>query len=194
VPFVRQSWNKGFEANGRPIFDPASLATREGHPILPSVGGTNFQAPSYDRARQVLFLSFIDAEGSAGYEPAKYQRGQIFTGQHFGRRQAPSVEPAQGVMALDVPSGRKLWTFPLARGSLSAGVLATRGDVVFAASAEGNLIALDARTGNVLWHFQTGGQIMSSPISYNVDGTQFVAITAGNMVYSFALPERRKGE
>ena len=65
---------------------------------------------------------------------------------------------------------------------------------MFAASSEGNLIALDARTGKVLWHFQTGGQIMSSPISYGVDGTQFVAITAGNTVYSFALPDRRKGD
>jgi alcohol dehydrogenase (cytochrome c) len=194
VPFVRQSWNKGFEANGRPIFDPASLSTREGHPILPSVGGTNFQAPSYDRTRQVLYLSFIDAEGHAAYEPAKYQRGQVFTGQHFGRRQPSSVEPAQGVMALDVTSGAKLWTFPLTRGSLSAGVLATRGDVLFAASADGNLIGLDARSGKSLWHFQTGGTIMSSPISYSVDGTQFVSITAGNMVYSFALPDRRQGD
>jgi alcohol dehydrogenase (cytochrome c) len=194
VPFVRQNWNKGFEANGRPIFDPASFSTREGHPILPSVGGTNFQAPSYDRTRQVLFLGFIDAEGSASYEPATYHRGQIFTGAHFGSRRPPSVEPTQGVMALDVLSGRKLWTFPLTRGSLSAGVLATRGDVVFAASAEGNLIALDARSGKSLWHFQTGGQIMASPISYSVDGTQFVAITAGNMLYSFALPDRRQGD
>lgn len=194
VPFVRQTWNKGFEPNGRPIFDPASLSTREGHPIAPSVGGTNFQAPSYDRQRQVLFLSFVDAEGHAAYEPATYQRGQIFTGAHFGRRQPPSVEPTQGVMALEVASGRKLWTFPLTRGSLSAGVLATRGDLVFAASAEGNLIALDARSGKSLWHFQTGGQIMASPISYSVDGTQFVAIAAGNTLYSFALPDRSQGD
>jgi PQQ-dependent dehydrogenase (methanol/ethanol family) len=86
VPFVRQTWNKGFEANGRPIFDPASLSTREGHPIAPGIGGTNFQAPSYDRTRQVLFLSFVDAETTASYEPATYQRGQIFTGAHFGKR------------------------------------------------------------------------------------------------------------
>lgn len=194
VPFVRQTWNKGFEPNGRPIFDPASLSTREGHPIAPSIGGTNFQAPSYDRERQTLFLAFIDAEGDASYEPTKYQPGQIFTGAHFGRRRPPSVEPTQGMMALDVRSGRKLWTFPLTRGSLSAGVLATRGDVLFAASADGNLIALDARSGKSLWRFQTGGQIMASPISYSVDGTQFIAITAGNTLYSFALPDRQQGD
>jgi alcohol dehydrogenase (cytochrome c) len=70
-------------------------------------------------------------------------------------------------------------------------VLATRGEVVFAATAEGNLIALDSRTGQSLWHFQSGGPIMAAPMSYSVDGTQFVAIAAGNTLYSFALPERR---
>ncbi len=73
-------------------------------------------------------------------------------------------------------------------------MLATRGDVVFAASADGNLIALDARSGKSLWRFQTGGQIMASPISYSVDGTLFIAITAGNTLYSFALPDRHQGD
>ncbi|HEU4627931.1 MAG TPA: PQQ-dependent dehydrogenase, methanol/ethanol family [Steroidobacteraceae bacterium] len=191
VPFVRQSWNKGFDANGRPIVDPASIATQEGHPIQPGVGGTNFQAPSYDPARRVLYLSFIDAEGGASYRPAKYIPGQLFTGAHFTARPPSSNAPVQGVMALDAQSGRKLWTFPVSRRSLSAGVLATRGDVVFAGTAEGNLIALDARSGKALWHFQTGGEIMASPMSYAVDGTQFIAVAAGNTLYSFALPERR---
>ena len=192
VPFVRQSWNKGFEANGRPIVDPASISTPEGHRISPGVGGTNFQAPSFDRGRHVLFLSFIDGEGGARYQPAEYKRGQLFTGANFSGGQRPLRETTQGVMAFDVRTGRKLWTFPVSRGSLQAGVLATRGEVVFAATAEGNLIALDSRTGKSLWHFQTGGPIMAAPMSYGVDGTQFIAIAAGNTLYSFALPDQRK--
>jgi len=78
----------------------------------------------------------------------------------------------------------------VARLSLQAGVIATRGEVVFAATSEGNLLGLDARTGKALWHFQTGATISASPMSYSVDGTQFVAIAAGNTLYSFALPER----
>jgi alcohol dehydrogenase (cytochrome c) len=72
---------------------------------------------------------------------------------------------------------------------LSAGVLSTRGGVLFAASSEGNLIALDSKTGKYLWRFQTGGTIASSPISYAVDGKQYVAVAAGNVLYSFALPD-----
>jgi alcohol dehydrogenase (cytochrome c) len=194
VPFVRQTWNKGFEANGRPIVDPASVATLEGQRVSPGVGGTNFQAPSFDRARHVLYLSFIDGEGGARYQPAEYQRGQLFTGANFGGGRRHLSETTQGVIALDVRTGRKLWTFPVTRLSLQAGVLATRGGVVFAATSEGNLIALDARTGKALWHFQTGGPIMASPMSYGVDGTQFIAVTAGNTLYSFALPDRRKAD
>jgi len=190
VPFVRQSWNKGFEANGRPIVDPASVSTPEGHRISPGIGGTNFQAPSYDPVRRVLFMSFMDAEGSASFQPAQYHPGQVFTGAHFGAWVPPSSEPVQGIMALDAQTGRKLWTFPVPRPSLQAGVLATRGEVVFAGTAEGNLLGLDARTGKPLWRFQTGGAILASPISYSVDGTQFIAIAAGNTLYGFTLPDR----
>jgi alcohol dehydrogenase (cytochrome c) len=187
VPFVRQSWNKGFEANGRPIVDPASVATLEGHRISPGVGGTNFQAPSFDSARHVFYLTFLDGAGGASYQPAEYRRGQIFSGAHFNNKLPPVSGSEQGIMALDSRSGHKLWTFPTPRLSLQAGVLATRGEVVFAATAEGNLLGLDAHTGKPLWHFQTGAPIMASPMSYSVDGTQFVAVAAGNTLYSFSL-------
>jgi alcohol dehydrogenase (cytochrome c) len=189
VPFVRQTWNKGFDANGRPIVDPASISTRPGHSIAPGVGGTNFQAPSYDPKRRVLFLNYLDAESTATYQPVEYASGQAFTGANFSKFRPPAQQPEHGVMALDVLTGRKLWTFPVTRLTLPAGVLATRGDVVFAATAEGNLLGLDAQTGQPLWHFQSNRPILASPMSYSVDGAQFVAISAGNTLYSFALPE-----
>ena len=71
----------------------------------------------------------------------------------------------------------------------AAGVVATRGGLVFAATAEGEFIALDAKTGKALWNFRTGGPISASPISYSVGGKQYVAISAGNMLYAFALPD-----
>jgi len=62
---------------------------------------------------------------------------------------------------------------------------------VFAATAEGEFVALDAKTGKLLWNFRTGVPITASPMSYAVDGQEFIAVTAGNMVYSFALPKAR---
>jgi alcohol dehydrogenase (cytochrome c) len=193
VPFVRQTWNKGFDANGRPIVDPDSLPTPAGHRVWPSVGGTNFQAPSYDPRRHVFFLGFLDSEGVSSYQHAEYTRGQIFVGAHFNVRLVPVSEPAYGIMALDAQTGRKLWTFPTARPSLQAGVLGTRGELVFAGTTEGNLLALDSRTGHPLWHFQAGGPIMAAPMSYSVNGVQFIALAAGNTLYGFALPGKGGG-
>jgi PQQ-dependent dehydrogenase (methanol/ethanol family) len=192
VPFVRQTWNKGFDANGKPIVNPESVATPQGHSIAPGVGGTNFQAPSYDPKRRVLFLNYLDAESTATYQPVEYQSGQVYTGANWSKFRMPARPPEHGVMALDVLTGRKLWTFPVTRLTLPAGVLATRGDVVFAATAEGNLLGLDALNGQPLWHFQTNRPILASPMSYSVDGAQFVAVSAGNTLYVFALPEGRR--
>jgi len=67
--------------------------------------------------------------------------------------------------------------------------MATGGGVVFAASREGNLIALDATTGKSLWRYQTGSNMSASPMSFAVDGRQYVAVASGDSIYCFALPE-----
>ena len=68
-------------------------------------------------------------------------------------------------------------------------MLATGGNVLFASSRDGNIIALDGKTGKHLWHFQTGGNNAASPLGYAVAGKQYVALAAGNVVFSFALPD-----
>ena len=82
-----------------------------------------------------------------------------------------------------------MWSFPIFQGSLTNGVLATAGNVVFASVRDGNIVALDAKTGKHLWHFQTGGNNAASPLSYAVNGKQYVALAAGNVIFSFALPD-----
>jgi alcohol dehydrogenase (cytochrome c) len=69
------------------------------------------------------------------------------------------------------------------------GVLSTAGDLVFGGGREGYLLALDARTGELLWRESLGGQINSAPMSYAVDGRQYVAIAAGSALFTFALPQ-----
>jgi PQQ-dependent dehydrogenase (methanol/ethanol family) len=186
-PFVRQNWNKGFEEDGRPIIDPKSAATPAGQTVLPGGGATNFQAPSYDQDSGLFYLEFSDAEGLAISAPAVYERGKQYLGRGVGSP-PPGAVSDQGVMALDSKTGAPVWKFSLTRGSTSAGLVATRGGLVFAATTEGQFIALEANTGRPLWHFSTGGAVTASPIVYAVDGEEFVAISAGNMIYSFALP------
>jgi alcohol dehydrogenase (cytochrome c) len=91
-------------------------------------------------------------------------------------------------MAFDPETMKVQWKFELAQNGLAPGVLSTAGGVVFSASAEGNFTALDAKTGKPLWTFAAGGNIPSSPMSYSVDGKQYVAISSANVLYTFALP------
>jgi alcohol dehydrogenase (cytochrome c) len=70
-----------------------------------------------------------------------------------------------------------------------SGVLSTATNLVFAGGREGHFYALDAESGDVLWRATLGGQIASGPMSYAIDGRQYVAIAAGAGLFVFALPE-----
>jgi len=140
-----------------------------------------------------FYLEFAEGGQQYASAPAAMTVGQQYTGS--GRASRPGArgpaEPAPnaGIKALDPETGKTMWTFPLMQGSLTNGVLATAGNVLFASSRDGNLIALDSKTGAHLWHFQTGGDHAASPISYAIDGKQYVALAAGNVIVSFALVE-----
>jgi alcohol dehydrogenase (cytochrome c) len=66
-------------------------------------------------------------------------------------------------------------------------VLSTAGGLVFGGAAEGNVFALDAVTGKALWDFQAGATVTSNPISYELDGKEYVALTAGRSLIAFGL-------
>jgi glucose dehydrogenase len=68
-----------------------------------------------------------------------------------------------------------------------AGVLSTTTDLVFSGGREGYFFALNAKTGELLWKLNLGGQVNSGPMSYAVNGRQYVAVSAGQALYSFAL-------
>jgi PQQ-dependent dehydrogenase (methanol/ethanol family) len=198
TPFVHANWFREFDAKGRPIALPGSNSSPDGsfyvYPTL--VGGTNYQSPSYSSRTGWMYLEY--AEGGQQYTSGAvpFEQGR----QYIGRAEPRAVakpkagEPpaTAGIKALDPDTGKTMWDFKVFQGSLTNGVLATAGNVVFGAIRDGNLVALDAATGRHLWHTQTGGNMASSPISYAIDGRQFVAIAAGNVVYSFALPDASK--
>ena len=196
TPFIYQNWNAGFDANGRPQHIPGTNSGPKGSILVyPTLGGgTNFQAPSYSPLTGWFYLAF--GEGGQVYTsaPQTITRGQ----QYLGRGRAAGPPPARGtnqpatnagIKALDPETGKTVWSFPLYQGSLTNGVLATGGNVLFVSSRDGNILALDAKTGKHLWHFQTGGNHQASPMSYAVGGKQYVALAAGNVIASFTLQE-----
>jgi alcohol dehydrogenase (cytochrome c) len=196
TPFVYQNWNRGFDANGRPQQVPGSNSSREGSFfVYPTLGGgTNFQAPSYSPQTGWFYLAYSEngqqyISTSVTYEAGRQYIGRATTGTTPGEAKPNEPAASAGIKALDPETGDTKWDFKIYQGSSTNGVLATAGNVVFAAIRDGNIAALDARTGRHLWHFQTGAALAASPMSYSVNGRQFVAIAAGTQVYAFALPE-----
>jgi alcohol dehydrogenase (cytochrome c) len=142
-------------------------------------------SPSYDADTGHLFITFREFGDRYYKRQDEYKPGRVYIG---GKTTPVEDQEWGGVKAVNVDTGNIDWEHKFYIGSLSAGVLATGGGVLFAASRDGNLVALDKHNGKLLWQFQTGSPIDSSPMSYAVDGRQFVALSAGNLVYSFALP------
>jgi alcohol dehydrogenase (cytochrome c) len=195
TPFAYQNWNTGFDAKGRPKVVPGSNSSPEGSFLVyPSLGGgTNWQSPSYSAATGWFYLSYQESGQQFASAPANAQRGQQNTGRGRGSRpatrQGDDPEPNSGIKALDVETGKTMWQFPTFQGSLSNGVLATGGNVLFGSVRDGNLLALDAKTGKYLWHYQTNSSHAAAPMSYSVDGTQYIGFSAGNVIISFSLAQ-----
>lgn len=185
--FANQNWAEGLDDRGRPIVRPNTDPTPKGTYVCPDASGnTNWAAPSYNSQTGLLYVAVREACALYISETRPPRPGAPYTGGD------PQVDPKVGtpgfVRAIDPLTGDVRWSFPLQIGSSSAGVLSTASGLVFAASQDGYLIALDGSTGKELWHYQTGAQIQSSPISYQVDGKQKVAIATSSSLLTFALP------
>ena len=185
TPYAKQTWAKGLDDSGRPVVLPNTTPTEEGNLVWPSLqGATNWFSPSYDAGRKQFYVS-VREMGSYYYkDDAEFQPGTFFAG--GGERTLPADQSFGAIRALDVATGKQKWEFRL-KSPPWAGVLGTAGGLVFGGSNEGNFYALDAVSGKPVWDFQTGGSIESNPISFLIDGKQYVAIAAGHAIFVFGL-------
>jgi alcohol dehydrogenase (cytochrome c) len=128
--------------------------------------------------------------------PAEYSPGQRYTG---GAPRSPVPSLLRGpintwtsdngygaVVAMDPNTGERKWEFKMTDVT-GAGILSTASDLVFTGNREGYFYALDARNGTMLWKTRLGGAVASGPMTYRVDGRQYVSIAAGHAMFVFAL-------
>ena len=92
------------------------------------------------------------------------------------------------IRAIDPKTGEKKWEFKMVDYTEN-GVLSTAGDLVFGGGMDGDFVALDANTGELLWSVYLGGVNASGPISYAVNGKQYIIGTGAGTMYAFALPD-----
>ena len=90
------------------------------------------------------------------------------------------------LVAMDPKTGKRAWSF-LQYDVTNSGNLVTASDILFAGGNEGYFYAFDARTGKLLWKSYLGGPVLNTPITYQVDGKQYVSVIAGNVLATFGL-------
>jgi len=179
-PFGPVNWTLGIDNDGRPIPNPAKEPAPDGRLIAPDEGGmTNYRSPSFD-PKNGLFV--VSAHPSYGIYFAKPADGT------FGWAGADYGVWGKGVLeAIDYQTGKIRWTHELGPGGAGSGVLTTDSGVTFSGDAFGNVLALNTSDGKTLWHAGTGGSIESSPITYELDGRQYVATSSGGVLFVWAL-------
>jgi len=186
VPYAKQTWADGLDAKGRPIRKKGIAPSLEGTLVFPNIqGASNWYSPSYSPQTK-LFYQHAREMGTIYYKgDAVYKPGTAFTG--GGGRYVNGDDAWGAIRALDAVSGKMKWEFTLLSPGWTS-LLSTAGGLVFGGTEEGNFIALDAESGKPLWDIQLGGQVRGIPISYGVDGKQYVAIAAGTTLFAFGLP------
>jgi alcohol dehydrogenase (cytochrome c) len=201
-PFVKVNWAKELDERGRPVQTPQP----PGSPTWPgNQGGTNWYPPSYSPRTELFYFSAWEGYASIyRKETSEYQPGRNFSGGGFTVLTPVPGAPAIGigrrgpinnwtdavghgaVIAVDPQSGEQKWKFNQFDVT-DSGILTTGSDLLFTGGREGYFYALDAKAGGLLWKASLGGQIVAPPITYEVDGKQYVAVIAGNLLATYAL-------
>jgi alcohol dehydrogenase (cytochrome c) len=182
VPYGPVNWSLGVDREGQPIPNPEKEPAPDGRLVAPDEGGlTNYRSPSFD-PKTGLFI--VDAHPSYGIYFSKPADGT------YGWSGADYGVWSKGVLdAIDYQAGKICWSDPLGPDGSGAGVLTTDSGLTFTGDAMGNVLALNTRTGKVLWHAGTGAPMQTSPITYELDGRQYVVTGSGGVVFAWALPQ-----
>jgi len=183
--FTGVNWSKGVDAKGQPIPDPAKEPKVDGSLIdIPAGGGTNWPAPSYDPDTGLFYVN-----ASRGYSIA-YLTDTDPKPEGYGGRGGGLWSEAV-LEALDIRTGAMRWSHTYASrgfGNAGPGILTTAGKLLFTGDPSGNFIAFDPATGKILWHSKLAAGVSNGPMTYSLDGRQYLVVGAGDMLYAFTLP------
>lgn len=188
--FAKQTWAESIDKKGRPRMRPNILPTKEGTFLYPDLkGGTNWYSPSFSPLANLFFVTAYDGGGTYYQRESEYQRGRPFLG-GFGTLtefdEFLDSSYVSAIRAFDPLTGQRRWEHKI-RPKGTSGLLSTAGNLVFGGTPRGNFFALNAATGKELWHLDIGGRIHAAPVTYLVDGQQYVTIAAGSSLFTFGL-------
>jgi len=186
--FVMQTtWANGINIKtGRPNFiddnrpGEPTAGGEKGKSVFASpsfLGGKNWMPMAYSKDTGLFYIPSNDWGMDIWNEPIAYKKGAAFLGAGFTIR--PIAEDHIGALrAMDPKTGKIVWEYKN-KAPLWGGVLTTAGNLVFTGTPEGYLKAFDAKTGQELWKFNTGSGVVGSPITWEQDGEQYIAVMSG---------------
>lgn len=191
TPFIRElNWASGLTETGRPIRVPGVIPSLQGTKTCPATSGaTNWMSPAFSPQTGWFYVVAqegcgINTKSRDTFRPG----GNSYMG--TGYVESPEEPWQMFVRAIEVGTGKTAWEYKQVHSRrYAAGLLATAGGLLFGGDDQGFLTAWDARTGAALWNFGTGQQITSQPVTYSIDGKQYVTIINGSNVVTFSLFE-----
>jgi alcohol dehydrogenase (cytochrome c) len=180
APFGPVNWSLGVDKDGRPIPNPAKEPSPDGRLLAPDEGGvTNYRSPSFDPTTGLFIVSAHPSYGIYFAKPADGVYG--WAGADY------DIWGKSVLEAIDYQTAHIRWSHDLG-SSANAGVLTTDSELTFTGDSSGNFLALDSRDGKTLWHAGSGSEIESSPITYELDGRQYLLTSSGGVLFAWALP------
>ncbi len=185
-PFARQTWAKQIDDKGRPVLATNTEPSPEGNRQCPGLAGSaNWMAPSYNPQTGYFYFPVREQCDVFFSSPPVYLEGKPYWGSVF---RGVTDEKEWGLLkALDPLTGQTKWDFRYEKAPW-AGTMSTSGGLIFAGDEDGYFMAFDAKNGKILWKLNTGTRLVTAPITYMVDGKQYVTMPSGAALLTFALP------
>jgi alcohol dehydrogenase (cytochrome c) len=180
--FVKVNWLRGYDAKGQPIQNPGKMPQVDGALVSPdSVGATNWWPPSFSPATGLFYVNaFRSYSVFYIYDPGANPQG--WAGADRGGWSEAMT------LAIDYKTGKTRWRHDWSGGS-RVGIVSTAGNVLFVGGDSNDLVALNAATGDALWHARLNAPISNGPITYELDGVQYVIAAAADTLWGFVMQQ-----
>jgi alcohol dehydrogenase (cytochrome c) len=179
--FIKTNWSEGVNAKGQPIPNPAKEPQIDGALVTPNQGGAaNWPPPSFSPKTGLFYVNATRAF-SEYYLFDDSEKPEGWSGNDRGGGGRSMLQ------AIDYRTGNIRWSHKWQGSGARSGVLTTATNVLFTGDSSSNLVALNAATGAAIWHANLGTPVSNGPMSYELDGTQYVVAGAGDCLFGFVM-------
>ena len=186
-PFVKKmNWASGIGKDGRPVLKTLEKVG-DGTKVCPSQdGATNWYSTSYLASTGLYYFQTLEKCDIYSVSPAEWKQGQDYLG--GSQRPVPDEIPEKILRAINPQTGKIVWEVPqTGRADTWGGTLATQTGIVFFCEDGGRFQAVDAETGRRLWSYDANAFWKASPMAYEFDGSEYIAVASGQTITAFGL-------